>query len=186
MWNFEYFSVLVENLIIIALLHYFLKVHLQKMATHNKHPEKEDNKLIEHIYEDKLLLAIILRTNFKKDGIEFFTPDDFSQQLGYMNRPKGYKIQPHIHKKIQRSIQYTQEVLFIKNGLVRVDFYKTDKTYLNSKILRKGDVILLSFGGHGFEMLKDSEILEVKQGPFAGNIDKSRFEFVSQNKLNIK
>ena len=103
-----------------------------------------------------------------------------------MNRPKGYKIQPHIHKKIERTIEYTQEVLFIKTGLVRVDFYKTDKTYLNSKILNSGDVILLSAGGHGFEMLQDSEIIEVKQGPFAGNIDKSRFEFVSHNKLDIK
>ena len=47
-------------------------------------------------------------------------------------------------------------------------------------------MILLSFGGHGFEMLEDSEIIEVKQGPFAGNIDKSRFEFISQNKLIIE
>ena len=103
-----------------------------------------------------------------------------------MNRQKGYKIQPHIHNKIERTINYTQEVLFIKNGLVRVDFYKTDKTYFKSKVLHSGDVILLSFGGHGFEMLKDSEIIEVKQGPFAGNIDKSRFQFVSQNKLIIE
>ena len=54
-----------------------------------------------------------------------------------MNRPKGYKIKPHIHQKIERTIQYTQEVLFIKKGLVRVDFYKNDKTYLNSKLLNK-------------------------------------------------
>ena len=70
--------------------------------------------------------------------------------------------------------------------MVRVDFYKTDKTYLSSKLLNSGDVILLSAGGHGFEMLEDSEIIEVKQGPFTGNIDKSRFEFISQNKLIIE
>ncbi len=157
------------------------------MSSLNKDNTKNDSdNLIEHVYEKDKLLAIILRTNFKKEGIDFFTPCDFSQQLGYMNRPKGYKIQPHIHKKIERTIEYTQEVLFIKTGLVRVDFYKTDKTYLNSKLLNSGDVILLSAGGHGFEMLQDSEIIEVKQGPFAGNIDKSRFEFVSHNKLDIK
>ena len=100
-----------------------------------------------------------------------------------MNRSKGYKIQPHIHNKVERTIDYTQEVLFIKNGLVRVDFYKTDKTYFKSKILNTGDVILLSFGGHGFEMLEDSEIIEVKQSPFAGNIDKSRFN--SFHKINL-
>ena len=149
-----------------------------------KNIEKRD--FIEYIFEDEKLLAIIVRTSFKKEGIDFFTPSDFSQQLGYMSRCKGYKIQPHIHNKIERTINYTQEVLFIKNGLVRVDFYKTDKTYFKSKILHAGDVILLSFGGHGFEMMKDSEIIEVKQGPFAGNIDKSRFQFVSQNKLIIE
>ena len=149
-----------------------------------KNIEKRD--FIEYIFEDEKLLAIILRTSFQKEGIDFFTPSDFSQQLGYMKRCKGYKIQPHIHNKIERTIEYTQEVLFIKNGLVRVDFYKTDKTYFKSKILHAGDVILLSFGGHGFEMMQDSEIIEVKQGPFAGNIDKSRFQFVSQNKLIIE
>ena len=143
------------------------------------------NHSLEHVYEEQKLLAIIIRTSFKKEGIDFFTPPDFSQQLGYMNRPKGYKIQPHIHQKIERKIQFTQEVLFIKKGLVRVDFYKNDKTYLNSKLLYEGDVILLSSGGHGFEMLEDSEIIEVKQGPFAGNIDKTRFEFVSENELDI-
>ena len=157
------------------------------MTTQNKDKiKKDENKLIEHVYEEDKLLAIIIRTSFKKEGIDFFTPTDFSQQLGYMNRPKGYKIQPHIHQRIERKIEYTQEVLFMKKGLVRVDFYKNDKTYLNSKLLNKGDVILLSSGGHGFEMLEDSEIIEVKQGPFAGNIDKSRFEFVSQSKINIK
>ena len=153
--------------------------------------QKENNyknsskQLLERVFEGEKLLAIILRTDFKKEGIDFFTPPDFSQQLGYMNRPKGYKIQPHIHQKIERTIQLTQEVLFMKKGLVRVDFYKSDKTYLISKLLNQGDVILLSSGGHGFEMLENSEIIEVKQGPFAGNIDKTRFEFVSKNELDI-
>ena len=146
----------------------------------------DQRSYIEHIFENDKLLAIILRTSFKKEGIDFFTPSNFSQQLGYMNRSKGYKIQPHIHNEVERTINYTQEVLFIKKGLVRVDFYKTDKTYLKSKLLHTGDVILLSFGGHGFEMLEDSEMIEVKQGPFAGNIDKSRFKFVSQNKIIIE
>ena len=156
------------------------------MSIQNENNVKDcSNEFIEYVYEEKKLLAIILRTSFKKEGIDFFTPTDFSQQLGYMNRPKGYKIQPHIHQKIERTIQYTQEVLFIKKGIVRVDFYKNDKTYLNSKFLFIGDVILLSSGGHGFEMLEDSEIIEVKQGPFAGTIDKTRFEFVSESKIEI-
>ena len=148
--------------------------------------DNQKDRFLEYIYHKDILLATILRTKYNKEGIQFFTPAEFSQQLGYMNRPKGYKIQPHIHHKIERTINYTQEVLFIKNGLIRVDFYKDDKTYLKSKLLANGDVILLSSGGHGFEMLEDSEIIEVKQGPFAGSIDKSRFESVSQNEINIK
>jgi len=135
----------------------------------------KSNELIEKIYENNTILAIIIRTNFKKEGIHFFTPEDFSQQLGYMNRPIGYKISPHIHNKVQRTINYTQEVLFIKSGLVRVDFYKLDRSFFKSRVLESGDIILLSAGGHGFEMLEESEILEVKQGPFSGNIDKTRF-----------
>ena len=157
------------------------------MTILNKNSEdKDSSNFIEKITENEKLLAIIIRTNFKQKGINFFTPSDFSQQLGYMNRPKGYKIEPHVHNKVERTIKYTQEVLFVKNGSIRVDFYKNDKTYLVSKILKKGDVILLSSGGHGFEMLEESEIIEVKQGPFAGNIDKSRFEFVSQKKIIIE
>ena len=135
----------------------------------------ESNELIETICEKDTVLAIIIRKNFKKDGIHFFTPADFSQQLGYMNRPKGYTILPHIHNEVKRTINYTQEVLFIKSGLVKVDFYKLDRSFLMSRVLETGDVILLSAGGHGFEMIEESEIIEVKQGPFSGNIDKTRF-----------
>jgi mannose-6-phosphate isomerase-like protein (cupin superfamily) len=143
-------------------------------------------ELIENfIHEDKLL-SVIIRANYKSENIEFFTPNDFSQQLAYMNRPKNYIIPPHVHNPVQRDVHFTQEVLVIKKGKVRVDFYDDNKNYLESKILYQGDVILLAFGGHGFEMLEDSEIIEVKQGPYAGEIDKVRFEPISKDKLEIK
>lgn len=127
------------------------------------------------IYNDKLF-AIIIRSDYRKDGIEFFTPNDFSQQLAYMNRPLGYKIEPHIHNKVQREVFYTQEVLFIKKGKVKVDFYDNERNPVNTIIVQAGDVILLASGGHGFEMLEETEMIEVKQGPFAGDADKTRFE----------
>lgn len=130
---------------------------------------------VERIIHNNQELALILRANFQKSGIHFFTPDDFSQQLGYMNRPSGYIIPPHVHNPVQREVHYTKEVLFIKSGKLRVDFYSEIKDYLESKILNAGDVILLAYGGHGFEMLENSEIIEVKQGPYAGENDKSRF-----------
>lgn len=142
--------------------------------------------MIEKITHESLELAIIIRTSFQKEGIEFFTDDNSSQQLGYMNRPQNYVIEPHRHNIIPRAVHLTQEVLFIKSGKVRVDFYDNEQNYLNSKILFPGDVILLSDGGHGFKMIEKSEIIEVKQGPYNGEKDKVRFETISDEQVILK
>ena len=142
--------------------------------------------MIENVIHNEKLLSVIIRANYKSDGIEFFTPDDFSQQLAYMNRAKNYVIPPHVHNAVQRDVHFTQEVLVIKSGKVRVDYYDDDRNYLESRILNQGDVVLLAYGGHGFEMLEDSEMIEVKQGPYAGEMDKVRFEPVVKEKLEIK
>ena len=142
--------------------------------------------MIENILHEGSTLAVLLRTDHHSEGIEFFTPNDFSQQLGYMNRPQGYVIPPHVHNSVPREVQFTKEVLFIKSGRVRVDFYDDDQNYLESRILEQGDVILLAFGGHGFEMLQPTEMIEVKQGPYAGEADKSRFEPISADQVRLK
>jgi hypothetical protein len=142
--------------------------------------------MIERITHKNQLLAIIIGNSYHKEGISFFTEDHFSQQLGYMNRPKGYVIDPHRHNIVAREVVLTQEVLFIKSGKVRVDFYDDDQTYLLSRILNSGDVILLAAGGHGFEMMEPSEIIEVKQGPYVGERDKVRFSPVAIDKIVLK
>ena len=142
-------------------------------------------KKIEQVSHKKTTLSYIIRANYKSEGIQFFTPGDFSQQLGYMNRPKGHIIDPHVHNPVAREVVWTQEVLFIKSGKVRVDFYDDNKEYLESRILLEGDVILLAAGGHGFEMLEASEIIEVKQGPYCGDQDKTRFEPVAKENLKL-
>ena len=142
--------------------------------------------MIEYIGPIESPYAIIVRSNFSCDGIKFMTPDSFSQQLGYMNRPKGYVIPPHVHNPVPREVKYTKEVLFVKSGRVRVDFYDDDKNYLESRLVTSGDVILLAYGGHGFEMLEQSEIIEVKQGPYAGEADKTRFTPVITSQIHIK
>ncbi len=43
---------------------------------------------IERVVRANNLLSIIIRSDYCKDGIEFFTPNDISQQLAYMNRPE--------------------------------------------------------------------------------------------------
>lgn len=132
--------------------------------------------MIERIEHNSIELAVIVRSSFFKEGIEFLTPSNYSQQLGYMCRPADYVIAPHVHNPIAREVHYTNEVLLIKSGSLRVDFYSADREYLESKVLKGGDVILLASGGHGFTMLEQTEIIEVKQGPYAGDGDKTRFE----------
>ena len=141
--------------------------------------------MIEQVTHNNKLLSMIIRANYKSDGIEFFTPGNFSQQIGYMNRKRNHVIPPHTHNIVKREVNLTQEVLFIKSGKVRVDYYDQDKKYLESRILYKGDVVLLAGGGHGFEMLEDSEMIEVKQGPYAGDMDKKVFEPVKKDELKV-
>jgi len=130
---------------------------------------------LEQISSGNTIIAIIIPASFSASGVHFFTPDNFSQQLAYMNHQAGKVIEPHVHNEVQREVFFTQEVLFLKRGSLRVDFYDDDRTYLESRILRTGDVILLAAGGHGFEALEEIELIEVKQGPYAGDLDKTRF-----------
>jgi hypothetical protein len=131
--------------------------------------------MIEKIEHSGEMLALIVRDEYSKPGITFFTPNELSQQLAYMKHPAGKIIDAHVHNPVVRSVGYTQETLFIKRGRLRVDFFDDDQNYLESRELKKGDVILLIKGGHGFEVLEELEMIEVKQGPYAGDEDKTRF-----------
>jgi mannose-6-phosphate isomerase-like protein (cupin superfamily) len=131
---------------------------------------------VEH---DGQMLAMIVRNHFRTPGITFFTDDELSQQMGFMRHPVGKVIEPHVHNHIARSVNYTQEALFIRSGKIRVDFYSDDQRYLFSYVLESGDVILLISGGHGFEILEEVEMIEIKQGPYAGDRDKTRFKGIS-------
>lgn len=133
--------------------------------------------MIKKIVCEEKLVAIIIPRDFKKEGIEFFTPKEFSQQLGYMKHPPGYKIAAHAHKLVVREVKYTQETLLVKSGKIRVDFYSDEKKYIASEELLAGDVILLASGGHGIVFLEESELIEIKQGPYiSSEDDKERFQ----------
>ncbi len=142
--------------------------------------------MIKKIYDGDNLLAIIISNKFNEPGIHFFTPDDFSQQLAYMRHPKGKIIIPHVHNPVPRQIEYTQEILFIKSGKIRVDFYDMKQKYLESHVLAQNDVILLIKGGHGFEVLEEIEMFEIKQGPYVGENDKTRFTRIHSKEIKIK
>jgi hypothetical protein len=121
-------------------------------------------------------LAFIIRAGFKASGVEFLTPDDFGQQIGYMTRPTGETIQPHVHEQITRTIVGTQEVLIFRSGLVRLDLFEHDRTYVGSTVMHPGDVVLLNKGGHSLYIIEEADIIEIKQGPYAEGRDKTRFD----------
>ena len=142
--------------------------------------------MIEKIFHKKKLFALIVRAKYRsRKGITFFTPNESTQQFGYMKHKKDYAIKPHLHKKRATKILYTSEVIFIFKGILRVDFYTKNKKYLFSKIIKKNDIIMLVHGGHGFKVLKDIEMIEIKQGPY--NLIKDKVKFDSTNeKIRLK
>lgn len=142
--------------------------------------------MVERIEHNGNLLALIVRSGFHEAGIHFFTPSGLSQQLAYMRHVRGKKIAPHRHNPVRREVHFTQEVLFIKAGSLRVDFYDDGESYLESRLLNAGDVILLASGAHGFEVLEEVEMIEVKQGPYAGDADKTRLGVAIPTELKIK
>ena len=122
-------------------------------------------------------IAIVVKNDYKKDGINFLSPSHFSLQLGVNNYLKGDKIKPHVHLDKTVTIKTIQEVAYIKNGEVLVHLYDSDRLLFNSFNLSTGDLIFFVSGGHGFEILKDTTIIEVKQGPYLGkDQDKAMIE----------
>ena len=141
--------------------------------------------MVEQVSDKGIILAIVIRNEYSESGINFFTPDNFSQQIAYMKHPKGKMIDPHLHNSVHRDVFFTNEFLFIKKGILRVDFYTDEEVYLESRLLRCGDSILLAAGGHGFEVIEEVEMIEVKQGPYAGDGDKTRFKGISVNDIRL-
>lgn len=137
---------------------------------------------IEH---DGALLAMLISANYTDSGVNFFTPKDFSQQVGFMRHEKGVVIDAHVHNHLPREVHLTQEVLVMRRGKLRVDFYSQNKDYIESHVLHPGDVLLIVDGGHGFEVLEEVELIEVKQGPYLDEDDKVRFASVSHDKLKV-
>jgi len=125
------------------------------------------------IRRGKKTYALIIRAHQKKDGIHFFTPGEYSQQVAYMARPKNHVIPAHRHNLFPRKIFWTSEVLIIKSGKVKVTFYDQGKKPFRSVVLHPWDIIHLIQGAHGFKMLAPTEMIEVKQGPYALERDKT-------------
>lgn len=141
---------------------------------------------VEEIWKKNKLIAMIIRHGYSCEGVNFITPDIYSQQVAYMHHSTGKLIEAHVHNPVHRNVVMTQEVLFIKSGRLRADFYDEYEDYLESRELVAGDIILLVSGGHGFKVLEEVEMIEVKQGPYVGENDKTRFSGIEDQKVRIQ
>ena len=143
--------------------------------------------MIEKVLHKNRLFALIVRGKFrKKSGINFFTQKKATQQFGYMKHKRNHIIKPHNHNKRLTKILSTTEVILLLKGTLRVDFYDNKKEYLFSKIIKAKDIIMLVHGGHGFKVLKNVEMIEVKQGPYSLSNDKVKFNEVNEKQIKIK
>ena len=132
--------------------------------------------MINYITYKKETFAIIINGSyFKKKGINFFTSKKLTQQVAFMNHPKNYSIEPHLHKKVMRKIKTTTEVLIIINGILKINFYNKNKKFIFSKLAKAKDIVILLTGGHGFKIIKNCKFIEVKQGPYNEKEDKIKF-----------
>ena len=143
--------------------------------------------MIEKIKYKNKLFALIVRGKYRnKKGISFFTDKKDIQQFGYMNHKKNHIIKPHIHKRQTRKLLHTSEVILILKGILRVDFYDIKKKYLFSKKIKEKDIIMLVHGAHGFKVIKDVQMIEIKQGPYISKLDKIKFDGTNESKIKIK
>jgi quercetin dioxygenase-like cupin family protein len=132
--------------------------------------------VIEPITFDGQPLGYIVRGGAIPDRTTYLTPSDCSLQLGYVVYGAGQEIPRHVHLPIERHLVGTAEVLIVERGRCEVDVYTDDRRLAATRELRAGDILIATAGGHGFRLLEDTVLLEIKQGPYPGDgADKERF-----------
>jgi hypothetical protein len=130
---------------------------------------------VEVIEKDGKPLTYIVRTSHLPSQTTFLTPPELLQQVGFVVYPEGGEVARHVHRLIERRVVGTAEVVLVQQGRCMLDVYSDVKELVASRELGPGDLMLLVGGGHGFRMLADTVLLEIKQGPYTGLEEKERF-----------
>jgi hypothetical protein len=130
---------------------------------------------VEIVEHEGIPLAYLIRGSFMPEQTTFLTPPEFKQQVGFVVYPAKGEVQRHVHVPLERRLVGTSEVLVVRKGRCMIDLYADDRTFVVSRELVAGDVVLLVAGGHGFRMIEDTVFLEIKQGPYTGLQEKQHF-----------
>ena len=129
------------------------------------------------IIYNKEVLAIYVRSDDWQKGLNFISHDEDSIQVGLWYYESGKKLGPHKHIRNERQINITQEMIFVKKGRVRSSIYSENNDLVETVDLNAGDLMILFSGGHGYRILEnDTQVLEVKNGPYTGLEDRVPFD----------
>jgi hypothetical protein len=131
---------------------------------------------IQEIRAGDTVLAYVIPSSATASSTTFITPDEATFQAGFVVYPAGGEVVPHIHLPVRREVVGTSELLFVRSGRCYVDIYDADRRIVATRELGAGDAVLSMGGGHGFRMIEDTVLFELKQGPFIGGTEKVRFE----------
>ena len=92
---------------------------------------------VERIEGEGKPIAIIVRNEFSRPGVNFFSPFDFSQQLGILVHPPGHEVKAHVHNVIARDVRVTQEVLHLIEGKIEITLYTENKEWITTRVLNQ-------------------------------------------------
>ena len=130
---------------------------------------------VEAIGRDGKVFAYVMRDTPGEKKTTFLTPDEAIQQVGFVVHPAGAEVRRHYHLPLERSIVGTPEVLVVRQGRCEMDVYDDQQEIVCTRELESGDIMVMVGGGHGFRMVEDTVLLEVKQGPYYGPDEKAYF-----------
>ena len=119
---------------------------------------------MEKITHNNVLIAI--KINKIKNGVMSPTDPGEPLQIVTHKRSAGEITKPHAHAQKKRTTETLQECLVVIKGKIKIDFYGANKKFFKSIYLSSGETIIFISGGHGVHILEDSEIVEIKNGPF--------------------
>jgi hypothetical protein len=130
---------------------------------------------VESITAGGRTFALIVRQERAPEATTFVTGDDATQQVGFVVHDAGQEVKRHYHLPLRREIVGTGEVLVVREGRCEMDVYDDEQQLIGTRELSAGDVMVMLGGGHGFRMLEDTVLLEIKQGPYFGTDEKQYF-----------
>jgi hypothetical protein len=130
---------------------------------------------VEPIGRDGKVFAYVMRDTPGEKKTTFLTPDEAIQQVGFVVHPAGAEVKRHYHLPLERAIVGTPEVLVVRQGRCEMDVYDDQQELVCTRELATGDIMVMVGGGHGFRMVEDTVLLEVKQGPYYGPDEKAYF-----------